>query len=202
MLLLLDNRDSFTFNLAQAFGALGAQVEVRPAASLSVRNVLTLNPDAICLGPGPGPPEEAQLSMRVIQRFSGHRPILGVCLGHQVLGSVYGLETVRASQPVHGRAVEIRHDGRGLFEGLPNPAKMARYNSLSVVAESVPDSLEVSATDGDGVVMGLRHKEHPTMSVQFHPESIVSEGGDVLFRNFLRIVERFPKAPLTAPTHG
>lgn len=186
MLLLLDHRDSFTFNLAQAFEALGARVEVRGARETSLRAVRRLRPERIVLGPGPGRPEAAELARAIVTELAPGIPTLGVCLGLQVLGHALGARIERSREPVHGRAVSVLHDRRGLFHGLPSPLAFTRYNSLAVRAEELPDCLEVSARDEAGEVMGLRHRTWPLEGVQFHPESVLSERGTELLANFLR----------------
>jgi anthranilate synthase/aminodeoxychorismate synthase-like glutamine amidotransferase len=185
MLLVLDNRDSFTFNLAQALAVLGARVVVRRAADLSLREVAQLCPERVLIGPGPGRPEAAATSLAVLRQLD--LPMLGVCLGHQALALAYGGRVVRAREPVHGRVVSVEHDGRGVFRHLPSPLCGTRYNSLTVQAESLPDCLEVSARSADGEVLGLRHRQRPLEGVQFHPEAVRSERGLELLANFLRL---------------
>jgi len=184
MLLVLDNRDSFTFNLVQALSVLGAQVEVVRADRVTARDVARRAPERILIGPGPGAPRGAGCSIEVIASLAV--PILGVCLGHQALGAAFGARIGRARELVHGRAVAVRHDGRGVFRGLPSPLRCTRYNSLGVLADGLPECLEVSARSDDGDVMGLRHRELPLEGVQFHPESVLSEHGLELLSNFLR----------------
>lgn len=186
MLLLLDHRDSFTFNLAQAFATLGARVEVRAARRTSLATLRRLKPTRLVLGPGPGHPQAAELALSALAHFAPHVPTLGVCLGFQVIGLACGARIARSREPVHGRAVEVEHDGRGLFAGLPNPLAFTRYNSLCVPAEGLPACLEVSARAADGELMGLRHRAWPLEGVQFHPESVLSERGLDLLANFLR----------------
>ena len=187
MLLVLDNRDSFTFNLVQALQERGAEVRVERATRISVDGVRDLAPERILIGPGPGGPADAGCSTAVITELSSEVPILGVCLGHQALGLAFGARIGPARELVHGRTVEVRHDGRGVFEHVPQPARFTRYNSLAVLADSVPACLEVSAVAADGDVMGLRHRDRPLEGVQFHPESILSEHASRLFENFLRL---------------
>jgi anthranilate synthase/aminodeoxychorismate synthase-like glutamine amidotransferase len=186
VILLLDHRDSFTFNLAQALETLGARVEVRPARRTSLATVRRLRPARILLGPGPGRPEAAGLALEVLRELAPTVPTLGVCLGFQAIGVGFGGRVERAREPVHGRTVQVSHDGRGLFADLPSPLAFTRYNSLAVLEAGLPACLEVSARAEDGDVMGLRHRAWPLEGVQFHPESVLSEGGMELLGNFLR----------------
>jgi anthranilate synthase/aminodeoxychorismate synthase-like glutamine amidotransferase len=183
--LVVDNYDSFVYNLVQYVGELGAEPVVHRHDALTLEQVEALEPEAILISPGPGRPEDAGLSNQIIERFAGRVPILGVCLGHQCIGQVYGGEVVRAEQVMHGKTSAIRHQGSGVFAGLPDPFEATRYHSLVVAADSVPATLEVTATTDDGVVMGLRHREHDVEGVQFHPESILTELGRDLLRTFL-----------------
>jgi anthranilate synthase/aminodeoxychorismate synthase-like glutamine amidotransferase len=183
--LVIDNYDSFVYNLVQYVGELGAEPVVHRHDALSLDEVDALDPDGILISPGPGRPEDAGLSNAVITRFAGRRPVFGVCLGSQCIGQVYGGEVVRAPQVMHGKTSLIDHDGRGVFAGLPSPFEATRYHSLIVERASVPDCLEITATSDDGLVMGLRHREHDVEGVQFHPESILTAGGHDLIRNFL-----------------
>ena len=183
--LVVDNYDSFVYNLVQYLGELGAEPVVHRHDALTLEQVEALEPEAILISPGPGRPEDAGLSNQIIERFAGRVPILGVCLGHQCIGQVYGGEVVRAEQVMHGKTSAIRHQGSGVFAGLPDPFEATRYHSLVVAADSVPATLEVTATTDDGVVMGLRHREHDVEGVQFHPESILTELGRDLLRTFL-----------------
>ena len=183
--LVVDNYDSFVYNLVQYVGELGAEPVVHRHDALTLEQVEALEPEAILISPGPGRPEDAGLSNQIIERFAGRVPILGVCLGHQCIGQVYGGEVVRADQVMHGKTSAIRHQGSGVFAGLPDPFEATRYHSLVVAADSVPATLEVTATTDDGVVMGLRHREHDVEGVQFHPESILTELGRDLLRTFL-----------------
>ena len=187
MLLLIDNYDSFTFNLYQYLAELGAQVEVYRNDQLSVEDALAMGPERIVVSPGPCSPDEAGISVDLIRAAAGRVPLLGVCLGHQSLAQAFGGRIVRAPRLMHGKTSEIHHDGRGLFAGLPQPFTATRYHSLIVARESVPDCLEVSAWTEDGLVMGLRHREHTLEGVQFHPESILTTVGRDLLRNFLRL---------------
>ena len=184
-ILLVDNYDSFVYNLAQAFGALGADpVVVRNDATLETLE--DVGADALVISPGPGTPDDAGVSMDAIRAFAGKVPLLGVCLGHQCIGQVYGGVVERASVgPVHGKTSRIEHDGRSLFEGIASPTIATRYHSLCVTQSTVPDVLEVTARSEDGVVMGVRHRELPVEGVQFHPESVLSEDGPALLQNFL-----------------
>jgi anthranilate synthase component 2 len=187
LILVLDNRDSFTFNLAQALQRLGAEVDVRRSSELDVAGLRALAPDALLIGPGPGRPEGAGCSLDAIRELAGELPILGVCLGHQAIAAAQGGRVAQAPELVHGRTVEVEHDGRGLFAGLPSPVAMTRYNSLTVVEADLPPALEVTARTPDGDVMGLRHRDHPLFGVQFHPESILSEHGERLLANFVAL---------------
>ncbi len=186
MILLLDHRDSFTFNLVQALETLGARVEVRAARRTSLATLRRLRPAKLVLGPGPGRPEAAELALHVLRELSPTVPTLGVCLGFQAIGVGFGARVARAREPVHGRTVRVTHDGRGLFAGLASPLAFTRYNSLAVLEADLPMCLEVSARAEDGDVMGLRHRTWPLEGVQFHPESVLSEGGMELLENFVR----------------
>ncbi len=186
MLLLLDNRDSFTFNLAQALATLGARVEVREARRTSLAQLVHLRPKHLVIGPGPGRPEAAELALAALAHFTPDVPTLGVCLGFQALGVFCGARVERARTPVHGSTVRVSHDGRGLFAALPSPLAFTRYNSLCVSERDLPACLEVSARAEDGDLMGLRHRTRPLEGVQFHPESVLSERGLELLANFLR----------------
>ena len=185
MILVLDNRDSFTFNLVQALLSLGAQVLCRRADRIGLEQVRALSPDRILIGPGPGRPEQARLSLEIQRQLAERVPILGVCLGHQTLAVAWGGRVERARSLVHGWAVPVHHDGEGLFRGLPDGLEMARYNSLAVVDRDLPACLEVSARDPGGEILALRHRDCPSTGVQFHPESILSPRGIDLLRNFL-----------------
>ena len=188
MVLLIDNYDSFTFNLAQYLGELGADVRVCRNNTLGVGDIESLAPSHIVISPGPGRPEDAGISVAAITRFAPSVPMLGVCLGHQAMGLAFGGVVMRAPQPVHGKASVVEHDRRGLFAGLETPISVARYHSLIVADEGWPTALEVSArTEGDGLVMGLRHREWPMHGVQFHPESVMTAEGRRLLRNFLEM---------------
>ncbi len=184
-LLLLDNYDSFTWNLAQYFGQLGAEVTVLRNDAIDLAGVRALQPARIVISPGPCAPAQAGVSLQLIRRFAGVVPILGVCLGHQAIGEAFGGEVVRARQVVHGKASPIRHDGRGVFAGVAQNFAAARYHSLAVARASLPDCLEVSAQTEDGEIMGLRHRSLAVEGVQFHPESVLTEAGHQLLANFL-----------------
>jgi anthranilate synthase/aminodeoxychorismate synthase-like glutamine amidotransferase len=184
VLLLLDNYDSFTFNLAQYLGELGAPPLVKRNDEISLDEIETLKPSHIVISPGPGRPEDAGISVALIQRFGPTTPLLGVCLGHQGIGVAFGGEVVRASQLMHGKVSSIQHDGRGVFRGVTQPFTAGRYHSL-VVAEPLPDVLEISARTDDGTIMGVRHKAFPVHGVQFHPESVLTGEGRQILRNFL-----------------
>jgi anthranilate synthase/aminodeoxychorismate synthase-like glutamine amidotransferase len=186
MVFVLDNYDSFTYNLVQYLGELGATLEVARNDQVTLDEIAALGPTHIVISPGPGRPEDAGVTPALIERFGPTVPILGVCLGHQAIGMVCGGRVVRAPVPVHGKTSVIEHDGKGLFAGLANPIEASRYHSLIVQDEGLPDDLEVSArTRGDGIIMGLRHKRWPLTGVQFHPESILTADGRRMLRNFL-----------------
>lgn len=185
MLLIIDNYDSFTYNLAQYFSELGAGVEVRRNDSLAAGDIEKIRPSGLVLSPGPGRPENAGITNEVISRYAGKIPILGVCLGHQAIGSVFGGSVVRSKRVMHGKTSMVFHDGRGVFRGIPSPFSAIRYHSLVVEREGIPGCLEVSAWTEDGEIMGLRHKNHNLEGVQFHPESIMTDHGYSILRNFL-----------------
>ena len=187
MLLLIDNYDSFTYNLYQYLGELGAQTRVVRNDEISVAEAMALRPEAIVISPGPGTPDEAGISLDIIAAAAGTVPLLGVCLGHQSLGQAFGGRIVRAPSLMHGKTSEIHHDGRTLFAGLPQAFTATRYHSLVIAPESLPACLEVSARTADGVIMGVRHRDHSLEGVQFHPESILTTAGKDLLANFLRI---------------
>ena len=187
MLLVIDNYDSFTYNLVQYFGELGADPVVKRNDALTVEELETLRPERIVISPGPGKPAEAGISMDVIRRMGKTTPILGVCLGHQCLAEVYGGQVVRADRLMHGKTSPIRHEGSGVFAGLPNPFEATRYHSLIVEKSSVPACLRVTADTAEGEIMGLQHREFPVHGVQFHPESILSREGKDLLNNFLKL---------------
>ncbi len=188
MLLVIDNYDSFTYNLVQYLGELGAEMKIVRNDEVTVDQIESeIKPEKILISPGPGTPDDAGISLGVIERFASRIPILGVCLGHQAIGQFYGGKVVRGPEPVHGKPVEIRHDGKTVFKDIPNNFAAGRYHSLVVERESLPDCLQISAESPDGLVMGLRHRELPVEGVQFHPESILTEHGRPLLRNFLNI---------------
>ena len=189
MLLLFDNYDSFTYNLVHYLGELGAAVEIYRNDALSAEQALALKPRGIVLSPGPCDPDRAGICLELIAKNAGAIPLLGVCLGHQAIGQAFGGNVVRAPSLMHGKTSDIQHDGNGLFAGLPAPFSATRYHSLVVERATMPDCLEVTAETDDGVVMGLTHREYPVHGVQFHPESIASEQGHELLKNFLTIVE-------------
>ena len=184
MLLLIDNYDSFTFNLAQYLGELGAPPLVKRNDEMSLDEIAALKPDHIVISPGPGRPEDAGISVELIRRFGPRTPLLGVCLGHQGIGIAFGGQVVRASQLMHGKVSSIQHDGRGVFQGVSQPFTAGRYHSL-VVAEPLPDVLEIAARTDDGTIMGVRHRAFPVHGVQFHPESVLTGEGKHILRNFL-----------------
>lgn len=187
MILVIDNYDSFTYNLVQYLGELGEEIVVRRNDKITIEEVTALCPDRILISPGPGTPEESGISPELISHFAGRVPILGVCLGHQAIAQVFGGYVGRAAELVHGKASEICHDGRTIFQGLEHRFKAGRYHSLIVEGESLPPCLEVSAITTDGLVMALRHRELKVEGVQFHPESILTTGGKKLLANFLKL---------------
>ncbi len=197
--LVIDNYDSFVYNLVQYLGELGAEPVVRRHDEGPLADLIALDPDAVLISPGPGRPEDAGLSSDVIRHYAGRRPVLGVCLGHQCIGQIYGGDVVRAPAVMHGKTSLIHHDGRGVFAGLPDPFEATRYHSLVVAPESVPAELEVSAWTDDGTVMGLRHRTLRVEGVQFHPESVLTASGHDLLRNFLAGAAA-PAAGAGAPT--
>jgi anthranilate synthase component 2 len=188
VILLIDNYDSFTYNLYQYLCELGADVQVARNDTLSVHDVREMRPERIVISPGPCTPAEAGISVDLIQELAGQVPILGVCLGHQAIGAGFGANVVRAPLVMHGKTSSITHNGRGIFSGLPNPFTATRYHSLIVEEESLPDCLEVTARSEDGIIMGLRHRECDISGVQFHPESILTTGGHRLLANFIGAV--------------
>ena len=187
MLLLIDNYDSFTYNLFHYLGQLGADVVVKRNDEITADQAIAMRPEGIVLSPGPCTPNEAGICLDLIAKADGKLPILGVCLGHQAIGQVYGGKVVRAPVPMHGKLSRIHHTGRSVFRGLNNDFLATRYHSLTIAPDSMPASLEVTATSDDGVIQGVMHKSHPVHGVQFHPESIASENGHALLQNFLQI---------------
>jgi anthranilate synthase/aminodeoxychorismate synthase-like glutamine amidotransferase len=187
--LVIDNYDSFVYNLVQYLGELGAEPLVYRHDAITLEQAVELDPDGILISPGPGTPDDAGVSNEAIVHFTGKKPVLGVCLGHQCLGQVFGGKVVRAPEIMHGKTSLIRHEGVGVFAGLPQPLEATRYHSLVVDRASVPDVLEITAQTDDGIVMGLRHRDAPTEGVQFHPESILTVGGHDLVDNFLTQVD-------------
>ena len=187
MILVLDNYDSFTYNLVQYLGTLGADVTVRRNDAVTAKELAALKPDGLVISPGPGEPKDAGISEAAIRRLARHVPVLGVCLGHQAIGEVYGGKVVRAGRLMHGKTSPILHKGRGLFAGLANPFEATRYHSLIVDRDTLPDVFEVTAWTPENELMGIRHKEHETWGVQFHPESILTVSGMKLIENFLTL---------------
>jgi anthranilate synthase component 2 len=183
---MIDNYDSFTYNLVQYFAELGEEVKVFRNDEISVDEIAKINPARICISPGPCSPAEAGISVATIQRYAGQIPILGVCLGHQAIGEAFGGKIIRAQKVMHGKTDDIHHAGVGVFKDLPNPFKVTRYHSLAIEKSTLPAMLEVTATSSDGEIMGVRHKELAVEGVQFHPESILSEHGHALLKNFLQ----------------
>ena len=187
MILVIDNYDSFTFNLVQYLGEMGQELKVFRNDAITLETIETLAPLRIVISPGPGRPEDSGIIIQAIQRFSGKIPILGVCLGHQAIGAAFGGDVVSAPSIMHGKTSDIFHDGRTIFSGLPSPFRATRYHSLVVSPETLPDCLEVSARTQDGVIMGLRHREWLVEGVQFHPESILTDVGMKLLSNFVNL---------------
>ncbi len=185
MILMIDNYDSFTFNLVQYLNELNEEVMVVRNDEISLEEIEKLNPDMIVISPGPCTPNEAGVSMPIIENFKGKFPILGICLGYQAIGQVFGGKIVKGEVPVHGKVFPIKHDNKGVFKGLNNPLNVTRYHSLIVEKESLPEVLEISAETEDGVLMGFRHKDYLIEGVQFHPEAILTEQGRELLQNFL-----------------
>ena len=189
MLLVLDNYDSFTYNLVQYFGELGEEVLVRRNDQITVSGIDDLHPDRIVISPGPCTPQDAGISIELIRHFAGRVPLLGVCLGHQAIGAAFGGKVVRAANLMHGKTSSVEHDGKSIFRGIPSPMTATRYHSLIVQEKDLPDELEISATcvdrDGQRVIMGLRHRKFPVEGVQFHPESVLTDHGRQIVRNFM-----------------
>lgn len=188
MILMIDNYDSFTYNLVQYLGVLGCEVEVRRNDKIALDEIETMKPERIVISPGPGTPQSAGITISIIERFhSKEVPILGVCLGHQAIGAAFGGRVLHASRIMHGKTSEISHDGKGVFRDIPDPITATRYHSLAVERKSLPTCLEVSAEAEDGEIMGLRHREYPVEGIQFHPESILTKEGMDILRNFLNL---------------
>jgi anthranilate synthase/aminodeoxychorismate synthase-like glutamine amidotransferase len=189
MLFVLDNYDSFTYNLVQYFGELGEQVVVRRNDQVTVDEIDQLHPDRIVISPGPCTPQDAGISIELIRHFAGRVPLLGVCLGHQAIGAAFGGKVIRAANLMHGKTSSVEHDGKSIFRGIPSPMTATRYHSLIVQEKDLPDELEISATctdrDGQRVIMGLRHRKFPVEGVQFHPESVLTDHGRQIVRNFM-----------------
>lgn len=190
MLFMLDNYDSFTYNLVQYFGELGQDVVIKRNNETTVEEIEQLNPDFICLSPGPSKPDNAGITIEVIKHFAGKKPILGVCLGHQAIAQAFGGNIIKAKQTLHGKTSMIQHNNTDVFAGLPNPLQVTRYHSLAADADTLPDCLEVTATASDGEIMGIRHKTLNISGVQFHPESVLSQNGYDLLQNFLNKQEQ------------
>ncbi len=187
MLIIIDNYDSFTYNLVQYLGELGAAMRIFRNDEVTVDEIAEMQPERILISPGPGTPDTAGISLSVIERFAGTLPILGVCLGHQAIGQHFGGKVIRAPEPVHGKPVEIEHDGRSIFADVPNGFAAGRYHSLIIERDGLPDCLEISASSPDGLVMALRHRTKKIEGVQFHPESILTAHGKKLLQNFLKL---------------
>ena len=187
MVFVLDNYDSFTYNLVQYMGELGAEMTVRRNDELTVAEVEALEPDRILLSPGPCTPQEAGISIDLVRHFAGKVPILGVCLGHQAIGAAFGGDVVRAPQLMHGKTSDVAHDGKTIFSGIQSPMTCTRYHSLIVAEKGLPDELEITARTADGTIMGLRHRQYAVEGVQFHPESVLTHDGKRLIKNFLEL---------------
>lgn len=195
VLLLIDNYDSFTYNLFHYLGELGAEVVVKRNDELTASEAIAMKPEAIVLSPGPCDPDRAGICLELIEKGGAEVPILGVCLGHQAIGQAYGGKVVRAPEPMHGKLSRIHHTGKSVFRGLNNDFEATRYHSLTIAPDSMPRDLEVTATSSDGVIMGVMHKRLPVHGVQFHPESIASENGHAMLQNFLTIAKDFARVP-------
>ena len=187
MILMIDNYDSFTYNLVQYLGVLGSEVEVHRNDKITLDEIETMKPERIVISPGPGTPQSAGITISMIERFHPEVSILGVCLGHQAIGAAFGGRVLHATRIMHGKTSEISHDGKGVFRDLPDPITATRYHSLAVERESLPSCLEVSAEAEDGEIMGLRHRQYPVEGIQFHPESILTKEGMNILRNFLNL---------------
>lgn len=199
MLLLIDNYDSFTYNLVHFLGELGSDVHVVRNDKIAVDDALAMKPEAIVLSPGPCDPDKAGICLELVKKAGGHVPLMGVCLGHQTIGQIYGGNVVRAPSLMHGKMSTVHHTGQGLFKGLNQDFEATRYHSLVVDRATLPDVLEITAETSDGIVMGVQHKTHPVHGVQFHPESIASEQGHALLKNFLDIAQAYNNARETEP---
>ncbi|KKM11378.1 anthranilate synthase component II [Clostridiales bacterium PH28_bin88] len=193
MILMIDNYDSFTYNLVQYITEMNEEVQTFRNDDLSISDIYRLRPEMLVISPGPCTPNEAGISLQVIREFQGRIPLLGVCLGHQAIGQVFGAEVIRAQKPVHGKVSLITHDGKTIYRGLKNPLTVCRYHSLSLGPASIPPCLEVTSWSEDGEVMGIRHRQYPVEGVQFHPEAILTEGGKELLKNFIQIAREFNK---------
>ena len=191
MILMIDNYDSFTYNLVEYLKMLECEVKVVRNDKIDIEEIRELDPSIIVISPGPCTPNEAGISKKIISELQGEIPILGICLGHQAIGEVFGATVVKAIEPVHGKVSSIRHNNIGIFEGLNNPLKVTRYHSLVIKRDTLPDTLEVTAETKLGEIMGIQHKEYPIIGVQFHPEAILTEQGLELLRNFLKIGENY-----------
>jgi anthranilate synthase/aminodeoxychorismate synthase-like glutamine amidotransferase len=190
MLLVIDNYDSFTYNLVQYLGELGAEMDVVRNDKIDAAGILAMGPSSIVISPGPCTPNEAGVSLDVIRLLGETIPVLGVCLGHQCIGQAYGGNVIRAPHVMHGKVSEIHHTGDALFAGVPDPFVATRYHSLIIERESIPECLQITAETSDGLIMGVRHKEYPVMGVQFHPESILTSGGKTILKNFLEMTQK------------
>jgi len=189
MILMIDNYDSFTYNLVQYFGEMGASLKVIRNDKISLREITDMGPGGIVISPGPGFPKDAGISNSVIKEFAGKIPLLGVCLGHQCIGEVFGGRVIKAARPMHGKTSKIYHDGKGIFRGLPNPFEAIRYHSLVVERKSLPDCLEITAQTKEKEIMGLKHRKYPVLGGQFHPESILTSGGKKMLKNFMELAK-------------
>jgi para-aminobenzoate synthetase component 2 len=195
VILLLDNYDSFTYNLAQYLGELGCNVEVHRNDRISVEEIIRRKPERIVISPGPCTPQEAGISVELVQKLAGKIPILGVCLGHQAVGAAFGGKIIRAPKLFHGKTSEVQHDGKGIFRKLANPFRATRYHSLIVERKTLPRDLMVTAETDDGIIMGLRHRRYLIEGVQFHPESVLTDSGKKLLQNFLALQQASPRKP-------
>lgn len=190
MILMIDNYDSFTFNIVQYFRMMASAVEVHRNDQITIETIEQMAPEAIVISPGPGRPDDAGISIDLVKQFSGKIPLLGICLGHQTIAQVFGARIVHAKRLMHGKTSEVTADGKGVFRGFKKPFVAMRYHSLAVDETTLPDCLQISARSDDGEIMGLRHREHPTEGMQFHPESIMTPSGKRMLRNFLKGLER------------